>query len=102
MENIFYGFLSATTTLGASTIFSRGFTSTLMHFLSGGIIGYYLGLFKFKKKKIFIWQGIFLAVLFHGLYNTIIRFNWWWNLLPLIILLSGIYFVIFKRIKKFD
>jgi RsiW-degrading membrane proteinase PrsW (M82 family) len=102
MENIFYGFLSATTALGATTVFLRGFTSTFMHFLSGGIIGYYLGLYKFKNKKNFIFQGIFWAVLFHGLYNTIVRFNWWWNLLPLAILLLGVYLIIFKRMKKFD
>ena len=102
IENVLYGFLVGDLMTGASTILLRGFTSTFMHFLSGGIIGYHLGLVKFnsvKKPKLIIFRGVIIAILFHGLYNTIVRFDWWWNLIPLAILLIVVYFLIFKKIK---
>lgn len=102
VENILYGFLVGDLATGAFTILLRGFTSTFMHFLAGGIIGYHLGLVKFtsvKNPKLIIFRGLIIAILFHGLYNTIVRFNWWWNLIPLAILLIVVYFLIFKKIK---
>jgi len=102
VENVLYGFLIGDLMTGASTILLRGFTSTFMHFLAGGIIGYHLGLVKFnpvKKPKLIIFRGVIIAILFHGLYNTIVRFDWWWNLIPLAILLIVVYFLIFKKIK---
>jgi len=102
VENLLYGFLVGDLMIGASTILLRGFTSTFMHFLAGGIIGYHLGLVKFnpvKRPKLIIFRGVIIAILFHGLYNTIVRFDWWWNLIPLAILLIGVYFLIFKKIK---
>jgi len=101
VENILYGFISAGLLSGSGTVLLRGFTSTFMHFLSGGIIGYYLAQARFRKRKkgLVILQGLFLAVLFHGLYNTIVRFNWWWNLFPLAILLILVYILILKKIK---
>ena len=103
VENILYGFLSGDLMAGASTILMRGFTSTFMHFLSGGIIGYHLGLIKFssvKNPKLIIWRGLILAILFHGLYNTIVRFGWWWDIIPLAVLLIGVYLVIFRKFKR--
>ena len=103
VENVLYGFLVGGLMAGAGTILLRGFTSTFMHFLSGGIIGYHLGLVKFnpvKRPKLIILRGLILAILFHGLYNTIVRFGWWWNLIPLVLLLIGVYLMIFKKIKK--
>lgn len=102
VENILYGFLAGDLMIGASTILLRGFTSTFMHFLAGGIIGYHLGLVKFnsvKRPRLIIFRGVIIAILFHGLYNTIVRFDWWWNLIPLAILLIIVYILIFKKIK---
>jgi RsiW-degrading membrane proteinase PrsW (M82 family) len=110
IENILYAFLSNNFIAGAGMIISRGFTSTFMHFLSGGIIGYHIALFKMKqhdqlgkegrKQKWIMIRGLLIAVLFHGFYNSIIRFNWWWNLVPLAILLSVVCCLILKKIKS--
>jgi len=110
IENILYAFLSNNLISGAGMIIFRGFTSTFMHFLSGGIIGYYIALFKMRqrspierggrKQKWIMVKGLLIAVLFHGFYNSIIRFDWWWNLIPLTILLLFVCRLILKRIKR--
>lgn len=98
-ENILYAFLSADNIwLGSSLILSRGLTATLLHFLTGGIIGYYWALAKFKSQSPF--KGLVWAFLLHGLYNTIVRFHWSWGLLPLSFLLIGVYLIIFYRIQR--
>jgi len=101
-ENILYGFLSPNIWSGTSLILLRGLTTTLIHFLTGGIIGYYWGLVKFDSKypKYFSLKGLLLAFLLHGFYNSIVRFNLHWNIIPLGILLIGIYIVILRRIKR--
>ncbi|OQX70887.1 hypothetical protein B6D52_03215 [Candidatus Parcubacteria bacterium 4484_255] len=101
-ENILYSVLSPNIWTGTSVILLRGMTTTLFHFLSGGIIGYYWGLVKFNPQhsKCFSLKGLFLAFLLHGLYNTIIRFKWYWNIVPLGVLLIGVYVVILRRIKR--
>ncbi|MDA2922803.1 PrsW family intramembrane metalloprotease [Patescibacteria group bacterium AH-259-L07] len=100
-ENVLYGIISDSVLGGAWTVMLRGITTTFLHFLSGGIIGYYIGLVKFHSlKKSIALYGLVLAVILHGLYNTVIRFGWWWNLFPLIILLIGVYIAILIRIKK--
>lgn len=55
-------------------ILLRFATATLMHALAAGIIGYYLGLAKFNKKKerLLIAQGILIAIVLHGVYNIIV------------------------------
>ncbi len=103
VENILYGFVAGGLMSGIGTILLRGFTSTFMHFLSGGIIGYHLGLVKFNKEKksgLIIFRGLILAILFHGFYNTIVRFGWWWNLIPLALLLLIVYIFILRKIKE--
>ncbi len=101
-ENILYGFLSPNIWSGTSLILLRGLTTTLIHFLTGGIIGYYWGLVKFNPKysRYLPLLGLFWAFLLHGLYNSIVRFNLQWNIIPLGILLIGIYVVILRRIKR--
>lgn len=100
-ENILYGIISDSVLLGAGTVVLRGITTTFLHFLSGGIIGYYIGLVKFHSlKKSVALYGLVLAIVLHGLYNTVVRFGWWWNLIPLAILLGGVYIVILIRIRK--
>lgn len=100
-ENVLYGIISSNIFLGAWTVLLRGTTTTFLHFLSGGIIGYYIGLVKFQKlKKSVALYGLILAILLHGLYNTVVRFGWWWNLIPLVIILISVYIVILIRIRK--
>jgi RsiW-degrading membrane proteinase PrsW (M82 family) len=102
-ENILYGFSFFDISSGISTILLRGFTSVFIHFLTGGVIGYHLGLSKFnfyKKPNLIVWRGLIIAILLHGLYNTIVRFGWWWNLLPLATLLITVFILILIKIKK--
>ncbi|MCX7778901.1 MAG: PrsW family glutamic-type intramembrane protease [Patescibacteria group bacterium] len=97
-ENFFY-LLSS----GPQLIVLRFATPTLMHVLASGIIGYHLGEVKFfqpKNKKFILAGSLFLAVGFHGLYNTIIRFNFFWNIVPLIFLILSVYIYILFGLKK--
>ncbi len=61
----------------ATLIFTRALTATLLHAVTAGIIGFYLGLAFYDKKKVGILslQGILLASLFHGVYNLIVTLN---------------------------
>ncbi|MDA2936297.1 PrsW family intramembrane metalloprotease [Patescibacteria group bacterium AH-259-L05] len=102
-ENVLYGIISDSVLGGAWTVMLRGITTTFLHFLSGGIIGYYIGLVKFQNlKKSVGMYGLILAIVLHGLYNTIVRFGWWWNLFPLILLLIGVYIAILIRIRTIE
>lgn len=58
-------------------IFTRALTATLLHAVTAGIIGFYLGLAFYDKKKVGILslQGILLASLFHGIYNLIVTLD---------------------------
>ncbi len=55
------------------TIF-RGITSTFLHAVASGAVGYFLALsiFHAKEKKKFLYSGIVLATLLHGVYNNFI------------------------------
>ena len=101
-ENILYAILSPNIWSGTSLILLRGLTTTLIHFLTGGIIGYYWGLLKFDRRhsRYFPLIGFFWAFLLHGFYNSIVRFNLHWDIIPLGILLVGVYVVILRRIKR--
>jgi len=120
VENIFYGLVVSSFSLSPNLLLLRGVTTTFMHFLAGGIIGFYFGLAKFTllpsktdpnrdfltgfivpaRKSRLIWQGFVLALLFHGLYNTITRFSFNWAILPLAILLIIVYFNILKALRR--
>ena len=68
MENILY-VVSGTWV----TALARGFTAVPMHAVSSGIMGYFLGQAKItqdeKKKRHLINQGLWQAILIHGLYD---------------------------------
>lgn len=99
-ENFFY-LLSSEPEL----VIVRFAAPTLMHALASGIIGYHLGEVKFyqpKNKKFIILSSLFLAVGFHGLFNTIIRFQFFWNIIPLIFLILSVYIYILFGLKKFS
>jgi RsiW-degrading membrane proteinase PrsW (M82 family) len=58
-------------------ILTRALTATLLHAVTAGIIGFYLGLAFHDKKKVGIlsFQGILLASLFHGIYNLVVTLD---------------------------
>lgn len=70
VENTLLSIQSADPTL----IFTRAITATLLHAVTAGIMGFYLGLAFYDQKKIgtLSLQGILLASLFHGIYNLVV------------------------------
>jgi len=101
VENIFYGLSAQSMETAKNLLLLRGLTSTFMHFVSGGILGYSFGLAKFyqRKKLLLIFSGYISAFLFHGSYNLIARINFDWILLPLIIWLFISYEGVLKKIS---
>ena len=93
-------------TSGAEILILRAVTATLMHALAGGIIGYYFGVAKFigpgkhKVKNKLISYGLILAIVFHAIYNTIAKAKFAWNLIPLAILLIGVYVAVLRGVRK--
>lgn len=72
LENIGYFFeANATEGIGAliTVFFLRFFASTLLHAITTGISGYYLGKAKFSKNKKVFWQGLIAAILIHSAFN---------------------------------
>jgi protease PrsW len=55
---------------------ARGFTAVPMHAVCSGMMGYYIGKAKFaktkKEEKLLINNGLWLAIVLHGLYNFIL------------------------------
>ncbi len=109
LENIFTIFpgLRNLSLIEATSITTFRFLgATFLHALCSGTIGYFLALSIFNKKKIpYIFIGITLASILHGLYNfSIINLNKDFNfsLLIIFILVSLALFIsfAFKEVKK--
>lgn len=86
-------------------IILRFITPTLMHALATGIVGYHLYLAKFKKvspfkKKLYVFSGLLIAVVFHGLFNSVIRYNIFVNYVPLAILIVFSYIYLLAGLRK--
>lgn len=73
----------------ATTFFLRFFFSTLAHAVYSGIAGYYLGRAKFEpwKRKQNIALALFLPIMAHGLFNTLLLVGLGFYALPLILIL---------------
>lgn len=72
LENLgyFFGTASKEGTGSLVVVFIlRFFASTLLHALTSGMSGYYLGKSKFSKGKTVFWQGLIAAVLTHAAFN---------------------------------
>ncbi|MEX0617131.1 MAG: PrsW family intramembrane metalloprotease [Candidatus Woykebacteria bacterium] len=72
LENLgyFFGTASEEGTGSLVVVFIlRFFASTLLHALTSGMSGYYLGKSKFSKEKAVFWQGLIAAVLTHAAFN---------------------------------
>ena len=99
LENILVIF-----SLGQEVIFLRFATATLMHALTSGIVGYYLGIVKFikdkTKEKSFIFRGLIIATVLHGFYNTLASVETWLSFSLLILLLIVMYLSLAQKIKK--
>lgn len=108
LENFFFGLTFVGLPGAFMVVTLRGIITTFMHLLAGGIIGYYFGLAKFKhlqqastkEKSSLIIRGLILAILFHGLYNLVIRFGYSWLMIPLAIFLVAVYIIILTGIRK--
>jgi RsiW-degrading membrane proteinase PrsW (M82 family) len=105
LENILYAATRSSLIEGMGLIFLRAISSSFMHILAGGMIGYYLGLAKFqykyklKNKHIIVW-GLFLTIIFHGLYNTVLRIENVWCFFSIFLLLIGTYFFILRGLRR--
>lgn len=87
---------------GTTAVFSRFATTTLMHALAAGIMGYFMARAKFisRREKPVLFLGLFLAILFHGLYNIIANFHSLAAVILLVVLLIIMYLFVVGLIKK--
>lgn len=94
-ENVLYVF-----SYGQSVGLLRMVTAVPGHAFLGIIFGYFLGTAKFSPNgKAVIFKGAALAVLLHGLYDTVVFSQTSWSFLYLLVMVSlGIYFGL--RAKK--
>jgi len=87
---------------GPSVILFRFFTATLMHALTSGIVGYYLGRSRFnpEESKNLILRGLVIAILIHGAYNFMITVGISLTIPFLIILILGAFITLNQLIKN--
>jgi RsiW-degrading membrane proteinase PrsW (M82 family) len=81
----------------------RGFTAVPLHGVASGIMGYYIGLSKFRNQN-FMFKGFIYAVLIHGLYDFFIFTNTFlaFLVIPLLIISYRILFQLNKKSIKED
>jgi RsiW-degrading membrane proteinase PrsW (M82 family) len=76
VENIMYVFGAATESFGSGvgTSIVRAMLSVPGHFLFGVVLGYFLSMAKFhpEKRGIYLWTGLFSAMLAHGLFDWLL------------------------------
>ena len=74
LENILYVYGSAQTGHGYQVAFMRMFLSVPAHATFGILMGYHIGRAKFEpiKEKRLMLLGLFWAVLFHGIFDTLL------------------------------
>ena len=60
-----------------SAVFLRALLPLLLHITATGICGYYLGKKKFTEKhsSLWLWKGLFLAILLHSVFNVSLVFE---------------------------
>ncbi len=87
--------------LGEDIIIPRSLSATLLHGITAGIIGFYLSVYKFRKrKKRVLLKGLVIAILLHGIYNTMVTSLTSSSFLILILFMILIYFLLFLKIRK--
>lgn len=94
---------------GHNAILLRFATATLMHAITSGIVGYYMGILKFdkskqgyspRKKRYFIAQGLIIASLLHGLYNIIAGTKTSLTIVLIASIIIIMYFMLSRGIKE--
>ena len=97
LEDILVGFSE-----GPDILILRFVTATLLHAVTGAIIGYYLGRAKFEKQhsRGLIATGLVIAIAVHGLYNTLLYLDPSASLWLVFGLLIIIFVIIWLAMKK--
>lgn len=88
---------------GEKIILLRFATATLMHAITSGIAGFYLGRAKFfshKKEKTLITKGLIFAIILHGLYNIVVSTSTPITFAVLVVLMVFMYFVLASKIRE--
>ncbi len=75
VENVFYvtGAIEHGAAEAAYVAGLRGFTATLVHVSTSGLLGFFLGLTKFRARRRRWWLvtvGLLIAIAFHGAYDA--------------------------------
>jgi len=92
-----FAFAETIIVFSSNDYFIRAITAVPMHALLGAIMGYFLGQFKFNKKKKYFLKAIIYPVFFHGMYDFLILEELKIVLVPFIII-TWIYVI--KKIEK--
>jgi RsiW-degrading membrane proteinase PrsW (M82 family) len=107
MDNIFSLATTASLTASLNTAFStvalRFIGATLLHTLASGFVGYYWAKRIIKRSRVYLFYGLFWAVLIHSVFNyLIIKFQSINFLIPSLFLILGAIFVIvdFEKLRK--
>ncbi|MBD3244603.1 MAG: PrsW family intramembrane metalloprotease [Candidatus Moranbacteria bacterium] len=82
--------------------FLRGIVSVLIHVCATGIIGFYLGKFKFKRKNklYFLLIGLLGGILIHGIFNILLQFNSPFNYISYVLLVISFALLLIGLQKK--
>ena len=78
----------------------RGITSVPLHAVCSGIMGYFIGMSKFRPGKSFVLGGLLLAVFIHGLYDYLLFIEKAYLSLLIIPLLILSFLYLIRLIKK--
>jgi len=99
LENIVYlfeGYFQAGFSALALIFVIRFFASTLLHALTTGIAGYYLGKAKFSVRKGVFWQGLAAAIIIHSVFNLALSAGLVGLLIVTVLLISVLVFLLRK------
>lgn len=86
LENLIYVMFDEQ---GLMVALLRAFTAVPAHALDGAILGYFLGIAKFShqsKQNMLIRRGLFMAILFHGLYDFFLFSGLFFMIFPLLLI----------------
>lgn len=92
VENVFYAF-----TYGGTVALFRAFVSVPGHAFYGAIMGYYLAEAKVRGIPWLALRGLVLAILLHGIFDTLAQDTGWFALLILPVFVWFVYFAIVRK-----
>ncbi len=87
---------------GENIVLARAVTATLLHATASGLMGYFLGLAKFKPQQRgwLIAAGLVCAIFVHGLYNFVITLDSSLTIPLIVVLLTIVYIILAVGIKR--